>query len=286
MKIISKIIMIVSILILIFSNNFIYASMADYTDEQADKELKQEQEDWQKEQEERINQLSNNYLKSLSIDKYSITSNFDKQIRDYEIEQEINDDYLQIKAESDDKKASVSGIGKVALNSGENNLKIDVIAENGTVRSYFIKVRKVVKKDLRLKDLKLKIDEKNYIDITPEFNENIYEYNCKIQNDIQKIDVDATTNYDNADIEIIGNENLQEGLNEIIISISLEGEKNTYKINVYKDKLEQIQEEKKESNTKNKNIIIVAIVIISIICVISIILSIKKIKNTKSKGKH
>ena len=286
MKIISKIIMIVSILILIFSNNFIYASMADYTDEQADKELKQEQEDWQKEQEERINQSSNNYLKSLSIDKYSITPNFDKQIINYEIEQEINDDYLQIKAESDDKKASVSGIGKVALNSGENNLKIDVIAENGTVRSYFIKVRKVVKKDLRLKDLKLKIDEKNYIDITPEFNENIYEYNCKIQNDIQKIDVDATTNYDNADIEIIGNENLQEGLNEIIISISLEGEKNTYKINVYKDKLEQIQEEKKESNTKNKNIIIVAIVIISIICVISIILSIKKIKNTKSKGKH
>ena len=155
MKIIKKIILMILAVMLILSQDVIYASMADYTDEQADKNLKQEQEEWKKEQQERINKSSNNYLKSLSVKKYSITPDFDKQTINYEISAEISDDYIEIEAETDDEKSSVSGIGKIGLSSGENNLKVDVTAENGTVRYYFINVIKNVKQNnIRLNEFK------------------------------------------------------------------------------------------------------------------------------------
>ena len=138
--IVNKTIVILIILFISFSNIIIYATMADFTDEEADKITKQNQEEWKHEQEERINKSSNNYLKSLTVENYNITPEFDKQTINYEIKEEINEKSIEIKAETDDEKSSVSGIGKVTLNSGENNLRIDVTAENGTVRTYFIKV--------------------------------------------------------------------------------------------------------------------------------------------------
>lgn len=138
--IVYKTILIITILFISFSNIIIYATMADFTDEEADKITKQNQEEWKHEQEERINKSSNNYLKSLTVENYNIMPEFDKQTINYEIKQEINENSIEIKAETDDEKSSVSGTGKVNLNSGENNLRIDVTAENGTVRTYFIKV--------------------------------------------------------------------------------------------------------------------------------------------------
>lgn len=138
--IMNKIIIFIIVILLLLSNSVIYASMADFTDEQADKATKQNQEEWKQEQEQRINKSSNNYLKYLSVKNYNITPEFDKQTINYEIKQEITDNYLEIIAETDDEKASVSGNGKIELYSGENELRVDVTAENGTVRTYFIKV--------------------------------------------------------------------------------------------------------------------------------------------------
>ena len=285
MKIIKKIILMILAVMLILSQDVIYASMADYTDEQADKNLKQEQEEWKKEQQERINKSSNNYLKSLSVKKYSIAPDFDKQTINYEISAEISDDYIEIEAETDDEKSSVSGIGKIGLSSGENNLKVDVTAENGTVRSYFIKVIKTVtKNNIRLNDLKLKT-ENNNIEITPEFDKDTFEYSCNVQNYVEKIDVEAIANYETANIEVTGNENLQEGLNEILISIfQNDDEKVIYKINVYKEK--GIQSQNKVDIEKYKNIVIIAIAIIVTILVFLITKKIRKRKSKKRKRKH
>lgn len=280
MKRINKIISIIAILILIFAQNIIFASMADYTDEQADESLRQEQKEWQKEQEERINKSSNNYLKGLSVDGYELTPKFDKQTINYEIVQEVSDDYLEIKAETDDENASVEGNGKIQLNSGENNLRIDVTAENGTVRTYYIKVIKTIKKDVRLSGLKLKTEDSS-IEITPEFDKDIFEYNCSIQNHIEQLEIEAIANEESAKVEISGNENLQEGFNEIIISVSLEdNEKTVYKINVYKEKEQYINENNK---IDYKTIIIIILVICLLLLTIVLI---KRIKNSKHKGKH
>lgn len=139
-KLVYKTILIIVLLSIVFLPNTIDAGMADYTDQQADQQLKQEQEEWQQKQEDRINQSSNNYLKSLSIDGYNIIPEFDKQTIDYEISKEVLENNIKINAEADDSKASVSGIGDIILNSGENEIRIDVTAENGTVRTYTIKV--------------------------------------------------------------------------------------------------------------------------------------------------
>lgn len=114
--------------------------------------------------------------------------------------------------------------------------------------------------------------------MTPEFNSDVFEYNCNVQNYIDKIDIEALASDENANIEITGNENLQEGLNEILISVSLnDNEKTVYKINVNKEKKIQL-EERKEIDYKTITIIIVAIIII-----ILIVIFIKKIKVQKNK---
>lgn len=85
---------------------------------------------------------TNNYLKELSVDGYKITPNFDKQTVNYELKKEVKADSIVIKAEADDEKSTVTGAGKIALNDGENEIKIDVTSESGTVRSYYIKAVK------------------------------------------------------------------------------------------------------------------------------------------------
>ena len=82
-------------------------------------------------------------------------------------------------------------------------------------------------------------------------------------------------NVENAQIEINGNDGLQEGMNQIFISVSTdEGEKTTYKINVYKE----IKQTKSQKN-EYKNIMIL------LICIVIIILVNIGIKKRKKKNK-
>ena len=97
-KIIYKTILFIIIALIIFSQNIIYATMADYTDEQADKKLEQEQKEWKQEQEEKVGKSSNNYLKTLTVNNYKLTPNFDKQTINYEINKEVTDDNIVIEA--------------------------------------------------------------------------------------------------------------------------------------------------------------------------------------------
>lgn len=77
--------------------------------------------------------------------------------------------------------------------------------------------------------------------LTPKFDKDIYEYYLTIPNNIQALEVLAISENPKATIEVIGNTNLQEGLNEITIRvISEDKEKNNdYTIEVTKtDNLE------------------------------------------------
>lgn len=168
MKTIYKTIIILFVTILLAFNSIVYATMADFTDEEADKITKQNQEEWKQEQEERIGKSSNNYLKSLSVDGYTLTPQFDKQTINYEIKEEIETDSITINTETDDEKSSVSGNGKVTLNSGENELRIDVTAENGTVRTYYIKVKTTG--GITSNDIDTENEEETENEIEPESN--------------------------------------------------------------------------------------------------------------------
>lgn len=264
----------------------VLASFADFTDEEAEKQAQEQLKEQEKEHNVTQVKSSNNYLKNLFVNGYQITPEFDKQTINYEIKEEIGEEFIKIEAETDDEKSSVSGIGAVQLNSGENNIRIDVTAENGSVRTYFIKATKTIKKDIKLTNLVLeaysKENELFNVEFTPKFDNNIFKYDCNVPDYIEKIECKAEVNDSEAKVEISGNENLQEGLNEILISISLENEKTIYKINVNKERKGQIQQENK---SESKYIIIALSVIVILIIIICIVI-INKAKRIEHKRKH
>ena len=139
------------ILIICISPIFCYISLAeydpasshgfaDYSDAEADSQAKNQMKEQEEKIKENATKSNNNYLSALSVDGYSISPSFESQTLNYEISEQINSDEININATTADSKAKVSGTGKIQLQSGENNFKIDVIAENGDVRAYYIKV--------------------------------------------------------------------------------------------------------------------------------------------------
>lgn len=114
---------------------------AEYDDEKAEEESQKMQEKQEKQLNEAAGKSSNNYLESLKVEGYEISPQFDKQTLEYTINEEIKEDKINIQATADDEKAKVDGTGEVTLNNGENECRINVTAESGTVRTYLIRVK-------------------------------------------------------------------------------------------------------------------------------------------------
>ena len=209
---------------------------------------------------------------------------FDKQIQEYTLDSDTKEDNVTIKAIADDERANITGTGNIKLQTGENNLRVDVSAENGTVRTYLIKVtRKIQDETLRLSSIKLNaVDQngnKDEVDLSPSFSENIFSYTAKIYNGASKIDVDTSCLNENAKITVEGNENLKDGKNTIIITVSKEGKTETvsYKIDVIRESSREtsnIPTDKKDNKT--------AICVIMLLAVIVIFMLLTRKKN----GKH
>lgn len=125
--------------ILFFTNNCTYASMADYTEEDAEKDTQQMIQEHKEHFDS--NKSDNNYLKDLIITEGALSPNFDRQILQYSINIGTNIKEIEIKANPEDSKATVNGTGKVDI-SNASECKIEVVAESGTFRTYFIKIVK------------------------------------------------------------------------------------------------------------------------------------------------
>lgn len=82
----------------------------------------------------------NNVLKELSVNGYSLTPTFSTFVYDYDLIVDENIEKVTISAQTLDPKANVTGTGEIALNPGENNVKINVTAVNGDVRTYDITI--------------------------------------------------------------------------------------------------------------------------------------------------
>ena len=263
----SKIKVVISLMVLLvimITMNKSYAGMADLTDEMSDTLANEQLTNQQKAESENANKSSNNYLSSLEVEGYRLLPEFDKQIQEYTLDSDTKED-------------------NVTLQTGENNLRVDVSAENGTVRTYFIKVtRKIQDETLRLSSIKLNaVDQngnKDEVELSPSFSENVFSYTAKIYNGASKIDVDTSCLNENAKITVEGNENLKDGKNTIIITVSKEGKTETvsYKIDVIRESSREtsnIPTDKKDNKT--------AICVIMVLAVIVIFMLITRKKNRK-----
>ena len=79
---------------------------------------------------------SDNTLKSLSVEGYTIEPAFDKETTEYKLTVDESTEKININAIPNDAKASISGTGEVNLSNGENTFEIKVTAENGNEKIY------------------------------------------------------------------------------------------------------------------------------------------------------
>lgn len=100
---------------------------------------------------------SNNYLSSLTIDGFELDSKFDKETLEYSATVKEGTEKIKINAQLADSSAKVSGVGEVSVSEGLNTFEIVVAAENGSKRTYVLKV--TVKE---YEPIKVVIDKKEY----------------------------------------------------------------------------------------------------------------------------
>ncbi len=100
------------------------------------------------------NASPNNWLSSLTIE--GLTFNFDGgKTSGYTLTVAESVSSVNITAKTVNSKATVSGIGKVQLSGGTNNIKVVVKAENGDSRTYYIDIVRSTENEIPLKGISL-----------------------------------------------------------------------------------------------------------------------------------
>ena len=199
-----------------------------------------------------------------------------------------------IKASTQDSKAKVEISGNKDLKVGDNTVSIQVTAEDGTQKTYTVKVtRKAEKTDGNdakettadpaddktdeTKDTENKANETEQevlgitsLKLIPEFKTDVYEYKVTVPVDIESLDVKVECNIPNAEIEIMGNKDLIVGENVITILVkSPNGDQKSYQIIVNKTE----ETLNLDNNTQLiKNIIIGTIIVILVVAMVISIL--------------
>ncbi len=82
----------------------------------------------------------NNKLSGLGVDGFALTPTFSRDTESYDLIVDPSVESVTVEASAIDSKATVSGTGTVALQSGINDITVSVTAENGHVRNYVIHV--------------------------------------------------------------------------------------------------------------------------------------------------
>lgn len=83
---------------------------------------------------------SNNYLKSLEVEGYSLSPEFAKDTTEYSLEVPNGTDKINITASKEDNTASISGTGEKEVVEGSNKFEIKVEAENGNIKTYTLTI--------------------------------------------------------------------------------------------------------------------------------------------------
>lgn len=208
-----------------------------------------------------------NTLKNLNIEGYILSPKFKKDIYEYTLNVDESVENIIINAEPSYELATVLGTGEFKLATGDNAFVITVVAENNEEQKYTILVNKN-KGNSKLSELKV-----NGHKLDKDFNSENYIYKMTVKNNIDKLNIIAKS-IDNDKIEIIGNENLVVGENDIIIRVSNKDKgATTYKIVVNKLSVEE-QQEIEKNNTLLK--ILLIIFILSVIIMVTLVITFLK----------
>ncbi len=177
---------------------------------------------------------NDNTLASLIIAGKKVQIYNDKFNYDVEVDNTLKK--VEVKATTSNSKAKfVQGYGErigtnaVTLSNGERTvIEIKVKAENDAIQTYTITI---IKGNYKSNDATLKsltIEEKNF-----NFNPDILKYNIEVENEVDKINLEAIPNHDKAQATYDKEIELKEGINNIIIKVLAEdGTSKEYTLNI------------------------------------------------------
>ena len=251
----------------------------------------------------------NTNLSVLRLNHEGISPDFNKDIKEYYFIANTSIDNLEVTAIPENSKSTVTVTGNYNLKLGENTIDIKVESEDKTKTSiYKIYVTRTDNIDLANANLEtLAIREGT---LTPEFSNNITEYQVEIPNSIENINILAIPQTENATVKILGNDKINVGDNKIQVIVTAENGTTIkkYYINVHRrseeeetehhieeelqaKKISSIMqedniEEKIENNnqieeTSNKNVILITLGLAIIIAIISYVVYKYKVINKK-----
>lgn len=194
---------------------------------------------------EEVKKSSDATLKSLVIEGQELYPEFSTTVNEYNVKVANDITSIKISPTVNDSKAKYALDGVYEnLEVGENTASVVVTAEDGSTMRYVIRINRA-RENLSLGTLKISyINELGEIvDITPEIEEELYEYSLNdLPYYVSRLDFEVISNLKEAQIEILGNEELQEGENTITITITMPSESEevedevlTYKFTVNKE---------------------------------------------------
>ena len=232
-------------------------------------------------------------------------SGFSANKTSYSTEVPNNVESIEIYANKGQSGQTITGTGKKTLKEGTNTFSIVVTAEDGKAKkTYTINVTRKTKDDNSTENetteettnettsedevedpaaqafglTKLSIAG---VELKPQFQTDVYEYRIELKENLDKLDIEAIATEENANVEITGNENLQDGENVITILVKGDTEDKNVAYQIIVNKSVENQE---ETNTnKIKNIIIISTVVVLVLIVI-IIIVVSKVKNKKNEA--
>lgn len=242
----------------------------------------------------KANAPSNNNLKSLSVEGYSLSPEFNPANLTYSLSSVPFDvETVKVIAKAEDSKAKVEIFGD-HLAIGENIIMVRVTAQNGAIKTYNIKT-------VRGEDPNKKISDNAYLkDITlskgilsPEFKKNKYEYVVYLPYEVNKISLTGIAESDKVS-SIDGNVNeksLQVGNNTFKIKVIAEDKKSNkeYVVNVVRMPLfsgaSSLVTPDGKIGDKKFVIYLLIVGLLSLLTGVLITLLIENFKKNKSKNK-
>lgn len=201
---------------------------------------------------------------------------------------------------------TISGTGTKTLKEGANSFNVVVTAEDGkTQKTYTINVNRKAKEDKPEEPEEPEQPEENTeenteeeplqatfglkelniegLELNPIFQSNVYEYRIELKEDLDKLDISTLGIKEGDDIEITGNENLQEGENVITIIVKGENEAETVAYQIIVNKTIEKPEEalgQEEQKLDMKKIIILSVAggLVFIVVVAIIVIKVRKLR--------
>lgn len=172
-------------------------------------------------------------LSSLTLDNGTLSPSFDKDITEYEVIVPYEIENLGITAVTSSDAAETNINGNSNLVVGTNTATITVTAEDGSLNVYTIKILRQPSTNNFLSTLSVKdINNKEYIDV---FLKTKMDYSITVENDIEKVIIDGTTESSTSRISGLGEKSLEIGDNSFEITVTSEsGIERVYAIKVFR----------------------------------------------------